>query len=563
MRENFAQDLRAKLISKYQSNLLNNHNMAESEKTGKKGLLSRLPFKHLNIAIAGAGFFALGIIAVLGYMYIQGTDSLPFQKRFGTLHVVKGSATVLRDGEEINIGKDEEFPLAKGDTVETDEDTIADVETEDGRVSMSSETVAKFENDEGDVSVEKGDVYARSTEDTEINLETPDGKVKVDDGASFTSVRDEEGTTARNIQGKVEGSVEKDGEEASKEISEGKQIRIKDNEISDEEEMDREDLKDPLCEHNTDKDEEEGYDPGTAEDTTAPEITVVEPENGSSTFSSKITVKAKSNEDGWAKYNGTWNAIKANEEFSYEAELSKGSNDITVTAKDKYYNIGTATVKVILESKGAISLNEVTAKSNGIFLRWNASGINSNYKYIVRRSLSTKNTSSDPTVLTMKATKDDVSWTDTSTVYGKTYYYHVILLGEDGKEVDRTYTKGAKAINVATPPSTGCSISLALLSKWSSLSGLIGSEDKHLNPSSGGYAKVSWSVSGDCGEYSGFKVVWSQSPNPTYPGDSAAYVDKNTSVHTISGLTSGTWYIRVGTYNGGVTHYSNQVTVTF
>jgi hypothetical protein len=77
-------------------------------------------------------------------------------------------------------------------------------------------------------------------------------------------------------------------------------------------------------------------------------------------------------------------------------------------------------------------------------------------------------------LLLINAAGNTKEWVDTSTVKGVTYYYHVILLGKDGKEVTRTAVKDATAINQApqpdpdpTPPldNNTCQISLKLRSK--------------------------------------------------------------------------------------------------
>ncbi len=62
----------------------------------------------------------------------------------------------------------------------------------------------------------------------------------------------------------------------------------------------------------------------------------------------------------------------------------------------------------------------------------------------------------------------------------------------------------------------------------------------------------------------GFKLVWSNSPNPTYPGSDYQYLEKSASSgSSYVKASSGTYYIRVCEYlgNGACGRYSNQVTV--
>jgi len=72
------------------------------------------------------------------------------------------------------------------------------------------------------------------------------------------------------------------------------------------------------------------------------------------------------------------------------------------------------------------------------------------------------------------------------------------------------------------------------------------------NISSPGAGKiyVKWYMSGYTAS-SGFKVAYSTSQNPTYPGSSAQYVSNSLARETtISGLSAGTYYVRVCIYNG-------------
>lgn len=79
-----------------------------------------------------------------------------------------------------------------------------------------------------------------------------------------------------------------------------------------------------------------------------------------------------------------------------------------------------------------------------------------------------------------------------------------------------------------------------------------------------GKVSMSWTLNGDAAN--GFKEVWADHANPTYPEDHWNYdSDTNLRSYTFSGLPSGqTLHFRVGVYKSGqgVTTYSNDVTVT-
>lgn len=80
-------------------------------------------------------------------------------------------------------------------------------------------------------------------------------------------------------------------------------------------------------------------------------------------------------------------------------------------------------------------------------------------------------------------------------------------------------------------------------------------------PTTGSF-KVFWSTA-NVDTSNGFKVVWNQAGNPTYGVDSANYVGAGNSKHVVTGLATGTYYVRVCRYTGsGCDTYSNQVSVS-
>lgn len=77
-----------------------------------------------------------------------------------------------------------------------------------------------------------------------------------------------------------------------------------------------------------------------------------------------------------------------------------------------------------------------------------------------------------------------------------------------------------------------------------------------------GGKNFSWALSGNAPK--GYKLVWSTSPNPVYPGNSYQYYSsQETKSGSINPESAGTYYVRVCIYTGGgCTGYSNQITVT-
>ncbi|MEA3356971.1 MAG: hypothetical protein U9Q67_00860 [Patescibacteria group bacterium] len=526
------------------------------------------PTPPYNAIAIGTLFTALVIVGIVALDPLSAYLSKDTPKDvFGMLSVVEGEAIVRHGQETSTVNENENKELQKGDSVETTENTIADVNMDYGRVSLSSSTTATLEDKNGNISLENGEVYARSTQDTSIVITTDNGEIEVQNGSTIAIENEEEGTTLKSISGTVKGSSSKDGTRSTKEVENGKQVTLKAGEISDPTEIDRDTLKTPFCEHNWEQDD----NPGTAKDLTPPEISIIAPENRAVVQETEITVQASSNEDGWAKYNGVWNEITANESFSYTVTLERGENKLQVLVKDKSYNRTTKEIIVTYETPASISLDGISAISSGIYLKWSAAGIYPDGRYIVRRVLNGSSTD----VLIISSSDAVYEWVDTSTVYGITYQYYVILLGSDGLEAARTPTKSATAVNnppQVTPepepePENGtCSVSLTVTDSWLSFLTLPkkGSTISSINTidPSGGNASITWTVTGDCGEYSGFKVVWNITGTPVYPGDHAKYLGKTHSSYTITGLpTNKTVYIRVGLFNQGVTHYSNEETV--
>jgi hypothetical protein len=77
-----------------------------------------------------------------------------------------------------------------------------------------------------------------------------------------------------------------------------------------------------------------------------------------------------------------------------------------------------------------------------------------------------------------------------------------------------------------------------------------------------GKFKVQWTVN-NLDVSGGFKVVYNKTGAPSYPYDSPTYLDGSQRSATISGLSAGTYYVKVCRYTGsGCDSYSNQGTVT-
>ncbi len=156
---------------------------------------------------------------------------------------------------------------------------------------------------------------------------------------------------------------------------------------------------------------------------------------------------------------------------------------------------------------------------------------------------------------TINSKEQSNSFLDTNTVKGKTYTYQISVY--DTKTVVTTSEKSVVAKTVEQ--STSCKISLYRLTTTSDQRVISVVTPTIYSPN------VKWVLSGDCPEYDGYKVVWSSSPSPVYPGDSYHYYSTDSTMGTDT-IPSGTWYVRVGLYKSGSIIngiYSNQLYGSF
>ncbi|MDD2823482.1 MAG: hypothetical protein PHQ59_05380 [Candidatus Daviesbacteria bacterium] len=190
-----------------------------------------------------------------------------------------------------------------------------------------------------------------------------------------------------------------------------------------------------------------------------------------------------------------------------------------------------------------INITGLSAKENGAAVEWSGESSNG-FKVCYSESANPTYPGSN---CTYKGANEKRFETGGLTA-GKTYHFRVGAYGLDGKV--SVYSNDATVIPIGTTASTTLNNSGALnLSASSNESGKV---------------SMSWTLNGD--PINGFKEVWSEHSNPTYPEDHWNYdSDTNLRSYTFSGLPSGqTLHFRVGIYKSGqgVTTYSNDVTVT-
>ena len=202
--------------------------------------------------------------------------------------------------------------------------------------------------------------------------------------------------------------------------------------------------------------------------------------------------------------------------------------------KKVYEPEATPTVSPTQHSSASISLSGYKYDT-GVKLNWKLTNVSASNGFKIVKSLSPNPTFG----------KDDYSYISDSSARsyawtikdGKTYHFRVCIYTGSGCSLySNDITVSAPLYAVPEPSGT---LSLT-------------------NP--GGGVNFSWTLSGSAPN--GFKLVWSTSTGPVYPGSSYAYYsDPNTRSGVID-ASGGTYHVRVCMYkSGGCVNYSNEVDV--
>lgn len=334
-----------------------------------------------------------------------------------------------------------------------------------------------------------------------------DGKVLVDQGKRYYMVN----TASTDLEGKV-------SELSLEELSADEFIKWNS-------EQDKKDFEKEL---------------GVLSDLSPPKLEVASPANGLVTDAASIEVKGTTEAGAKVLVNG--NEVTNNSgQFSTTINLNEGANAIKVEAVDKSGNKTTKELSVTRSTAPPTSSSSFklygAKASNGVSFTWSISGISvtKGFKLLLSKSgtpiYGAKGTDS---VYIKSSSARSYTWELTS---GKTYNFRICVYNGSGcSSYSNTITVASPYI-APTPPTGSLTLSPA------------------------GGSNVSWSISGGTAYY-GYKLVWSTSTGPTYPGSSANFYDKTA---TSGSITSepGTYYVRVCMYyEGTCKNYSNEITVT-
>lgn len=555
----FKTALKEKLILEIDNVSTNEQHKSKFNSKGMSNLISKLKsLPKLSYIIAGVGVTALvGVVTV--FLLNQGKvdDKLtPIDKTptaIAQLYINEGSVTIIRDEQEQTYTADTE--IFANDKIATAQDTIADIKTAYGRVALDVNSSITVQND-GFPTVNDGTVFISSNNDytQQISSATEYAEIFVEKGATLIThtpeivveagifpkayAENEGQTKIISVTGKVTVKVNNE----SKTLENGEQIIVtkdKATNLVPKEEIDKEQFKTDFFTTVKAKETEENKDLGLAGDLTPPTITITAPANGSTTQANTTTVKFTSNEDGWY-YNDGWKEMVKDTEVSYSVTLQEGANTITVKAKDRSYNVTTASVSVtytpVVPVEAKITLTG-KAVSDGVSLSWTVTGLNTDkgFKIVKSTEINPVYPGNDYQYLTDGSTRT-YKWKITD---GQTYYFRVCQYDGNGKCL--RYSNNLKLTAPTSTPDTTTTISLT---------------GNHTTTG----ITVNWTVT--AGEATAFKVCKSLEPNPVYPGSDCAYITSGTT-HTWNVTDGKTYYVRVGKYEDGkVTVYSNQITVT-
>lgn len=552
----FEEKLDVKVISKF-TEMQQMENQKKSNAFGQ--ILSNKLFK-VSFAALAVVFVAALLVSIL-----SGSKGLLKDTRnpnlIAQLYVNSGKVDVLRNGNKLVFEADTE--LTVGDMVSVAEDTVADIKTAYGRLILDSSSQLALSEKNGSLyaTVIDGNVFVSLTKDaSNISLATPNAQVMISNGSVFISQNGVLPTTTSN-DSVLSKAYAAEGDGSTKigcfsgkatvitatneyQIEAGKELIVAaNNTVSAAVELDKAvvsaKLSTRVATSNTEND-----DIGYMADVTAPEVTVIAPTEGAVLTTSSVQVKFSSNEAGYYNWEDRWEAMSANQEVTFDADLVNGANKIEFMVKDAAYNKRTVTINVTAQISESYTMGWVKnpqALTSGVRLDWSTSGAKVGQTYKVFRNGSLYKS------FPVKAdTKIGANWTDTATVKGQSYTY-VVGLYDGSKELAKNEAKSIVA--QTSPISTNCTIVVTR----------------------GAASTVNW-VATNCAAESGFKVVWSPTAGPIYPDPSpysdtyySYYSDGNTRSGEVNG--DGTLHVRVCEYHPEAetkcTNYSNELVATF
>lgn len=340
----------------------------------------------------------------------------------------------------------------------------------------------------------------------------------------------------------------------SKTVSSGKEgIVDTSNEKIDINDLGEEKLAEDWYKWNVEKDKDKDYSVYEQKSTEGPMLKVTEPSSGTEVKDPNITLKGITDPEAEVTVDGE-KVDNTDGSFEKSLTLSEGDNVIKVKAVDKDDNETLQEVKIKYtkeddeeeqdeeEEQPANSLSlSASAQSDGVHLSWVKFDGELTYYKVVRSETNSNLKYPDDGYIKVISDINTTSMVDTGAKSGKTYYYRICAVNTAKDVICGNVVQATAQGSEEASGQTSVSVSAQATESG---------------------VNIFFDATGDAPK--GFKILISESPNPTYPGATyAQYVSADTRSYTWSGLPQKTLHVRVGAYDGSSVYaYSNDVTVT-
>jgi len=505
------------------------------------------------LVIFGAAVIGLGAF----YFYQtdeESTSQLSIQKET-TVEAIAATLSYQQGDIQVSIAGAEweavetDTVFHQGDSIKTGTDSKAIVEFENGDVVRLGYDTELFFTALNDELVTVSQISGASYNRVEKNLARV-YQVKTDEATIWAlgTVFDVIDTDEAIDVGVIESTVKVETDNEQKEVDEGESATInKDTEEVDVVDINKAKLTNDWYTWNKEEDSKKTDDLGVLEDYAGPSLSIDSPYDGLTITEDTLTVSGTVG-DFASKITVNGEEVKNNAgQFSQEVTLSAGKNIITVTAADSegFKTIKEVKITYKVSAVATPIVLEANTEDEGVHLAWNES-TNAAFVYykVVRSEDNSDLKYPDDGYISVKE-KGQESFTDTTALAAKTYYYRVceVMAGEtvfcsnvahmQGKKTEDTVptTNTNTDTNTNTQPITDKGITLSATADKNGIN-------------------FSWTVNDLSIEY-GFKIVRGTAANPVYPGNDFKYITDNAARSYTWPITDGkTYHFRICQYNG-------------
>lgn len=261
-------------------------------------------------------------------------------------------------------------------------------------------------------------------------------------------------------------------------------------------------------------------------------------------------------------YYGVINVAGLKQQNQQETKTEEPAKTEETKEEPKTETPAPATTPTPTPVPAAINLSG-SAYASGVKLTWSTTSVDTSKGFKIVKSTSTNPVYPGSSAVYVNGSTKSYAWEIKD---GKTYYFRVCQYtgAACGVYSNNAAVKAPYVVTETPKTNSVTSINLYPVALLSSLKNLSDNILATSTPTGSQY-KVGWTVNGYSA--SGFKLVWSKNPAPTYPNRSGDkynyYSEPSTSQGVINAFDGpGTYYVRVCEYLGGACGvYSNQITV--